>query len=53
LTRFSRGEVAIPIDGAYEVPAYVRFYNSYCYMSVAQARAHWSKFLFTRRGEPP
>ncbi|MEB0135268.1 phosphate ABC transporter substrate-binding protein [Actimicrobium sp. CCC2.4] len=47
------GEPVIPIDLAVGTPLRDEFYASYAAKSPAQIRAHWSKLIFTGRGQPP
>lgn len=47
------GEPVIPIDLAAGTPLRDEFYASYATRSPAQIRAHWSKLIFTGRGQPP
>ncbi len=48
-----QGEAVIPIDLAVGTPLRDEFYTSYAGKSPAQIRAHWSKLIFTGRGQPP
>jgi ABC-type phosphate transport system substrate-binding protein len=52
-TRFPDGSVAVPIDLAEESPLRERFYTVFTGKSPAQLKAHWSKIIFTGRGQPP
>ena len=52
-TRFPNGSVAVPIDLAEESPLRDRFYSVFTGKSPAQLKAHWSKIIFTGRGQPP
>jgi ABC-type phosphate transport system substrate-binding protein len=52
-TRFPDGTVAVPIDLNEESPERDRFYEQYTGKSPAQVKAHWSKIIFTGRGQPP
>ncbi len=47
------GEPLIPIDMAVGTPLRDEFYASYATKSPAQIRTHWSKLIFTGRGQPP
>ncbi len=52
-TRFPGGYHAVPIDlreGSVERDA---FYTLYTGKSAAQLKAHWSRIIFTGRGQPP
>jgi ABC-type phosphate transport system substrate-binding protein len=51
--RFPDGTLAVPIDLPEESPARERFYAEYAGKSPAQVKAHWSKIIFTGRGQPP
>lgn len=52
-SRFPDGSQAMPIDQDEESPAREKFYSHYTGKSPAQVRAHWSKIIFTGRGQPP
>ena len=52
-SRFPDGTLAVPIDQSEESPARERFYSSFTGKSPAQLKAHWSKIIFTGRGQPP
>lgn len=47
------GEPVIPIDLGAGTPLRDEFYARYANKSPAQIRAHWSKLIFTGRGQPP
>lgn len=51
--RFPGGEVAVPIDQAEGSAARDEFYTAFTGKSAAQLKAHWSKIIFTGRGQPP
>jgi ABC-type phosphate transport system substrate-binding protein len=51
--RFPDGTLAMPVDLPEESPARERFYAEYAGKSPAQVKAHWSKIIFTGRGQPP
>lgn len=51
--RFPNGENAIPIDQAEGSEARGEFYSDYMGRSSAQIKTHWSKLIFTGRGQPP
>ncbi len=51
--RFPDGQPAEPIDQAPGSPARAVFYEGYLGRSLAEIKAHWSRLLFTGRGEPP
>ena len=52
-TRFPDGSPAVPIDLSEDSPERDRFYAQYTGKSPAQVKAHWSKLIFTGRGQPP
>src|SRR6476646_2451282 len=52
-TRFPDGSAAVPIDQNEDSPDRDRFYTQYTGKSPAQVKAHWSKLIFTGRGQPP
>jgi ABC-type phosphate transport system substrate-binding protein len=52
-SRFPDGTLAVPIDQHEDSPARERFYQQYAGKSPAQVKAHWSKIIFTGRGQPP
>ncbi len=43
----------VPIDQTERAPSYAAFYRKYLGQSPAQIKAHWSKRIFTGRGQPP
>lgn len=51
--RFPNGSLAIPIDQKEGSSERNKFYANYANMSVAQIKSHWSKIIFTGRGQPP
>jgi ABC-type phosphate transport system substrate-binding protein len=51
--RFPDGSVAVPIDLSEDSPLRERFYTVFTGKSPAQLKAHWSKIIFTGRGQPP
>lgn len=51
--RFPDGTQAVPIDLEEDSPQRERFYAQYTGKSPAQVKAHWSKLVFTGRGQPP
>ena len=51
--RFPDGSAAVPVDQPEESPARERFYAQYTGKSPSQVKAHWSKIIFTGRGQPP
>jgi ABC-type phosphate transport system substrate-binding protein len=52
-SRFPDGQAVIPIDQAESSPLRDEFYTKFTGKSPAQLRAHWSKIIFTGRGQPP
>jgi ABC-type phosphate transport system substrate-binding protein len=53
MQRLPNGERIVPIDQKDSAPAYEEFYGAYLGRSLAQITAHWSKLIFTGRGQPP
>lgn len=51
--RLPNGEPVVPIDQREGSPAHGAFYSKYLRQSPAQIKAHWSKLIFTGRGQPP
>jgi ABC-type phosphate transport system substrate-binding protein len=51
--RFPDGSAAVPIDQVEGSPARDEFYLTFAGKSAAQLNAHWSKIIFTGRGQPP
>lgn len=47
------GEPVMPINQRESSPAHEEFYSKYLNQSAAQIKAHWSKLIFTGRGQPP
>jgi len=52
-TRFPDGSQAVPIDQTEGSAARDEFYLKFAGKSPAQIKAHWSKIIFTGRGQPP
>jgi ABC-type phosphate transport system substrate-binding protein len=52
-SRFPDGEQAVPVDQAEGSAARDEFYMKFTGKSAAQIKAHWSKIIFTGRGQPP
>ncbi|MGZ5038556.1 MAG: phosphate ABC transporter substrate-binding protein [Usitatibacter sp.] len=52
-SRFPDGSEAVPIDQVEDSPAREHFYAAFTGKSAAQVKAHWSKIIFTGRGQPP
>ncbi len=51
--RFPNGEPAIPVDQDEASSVRDEFYSRFTGKSAAQIKAHWSKIIFTGRGQPP
>jgi ABC-type phosphate transport system substrate-binding protein len=51
--RFPDGSQAVPIDQAQGLAVRDEFYSEFAGKSAAQIKAHWSKIIFTGRGQPP
>lgn len=51
--RFPDGSPAVPIDQVEASPVREKFYLQFTGKSAAQMKAHWSKIIFTGRGQPP
>ena len=52
-SRFPDGRPAVPIDQEEGSAARDEFYATFASMTPAQLKAHWSKIIFTGRGQPP
>ena len=52
-SRFPNGMQAQPIDLPEESAVRDRFYLKYTGKAPSQVKAHWSKMIFTGRGQPP
>jgi ABC-type phosphate transport system substrate-binding protein len=52
-SRFPDGSQAVPIDQVESSAARDEFYLKFAAKSPAQLNAHWSKIIFTGRGQPP
>jgi ABC-type phosphate transport system substrate-binding protein len=53
LNRFPDGSTAVPIDQSERSSAHDEFYSKYLGRTPAQIKAHWSRLIFTGRGQPP
>ena len=53
LDRFPNGDRATPIDQKDGSLAHDEFYEEYIGRTPAEVKAHWSKLIFTGRGQPP
>ncbi len=51
--RLSDGSLAVPIDQAEGSALRDEFYAALVGKNAAQMKAHWSKIIFTGRGQPP
>jgi ABC-type phosphate transport system substrate-binding protein len=51
--QFPNGSQAVPVDQAEGSAARDAFYAKFTGKSAAQMKAHWSKIIFTGRGQPP
>lgn len=51
--RFPSGKQVIPIDQTEGSATRDEFYTTFTGKSAAQLKAHWSKIIFTGRGQPP
>lgn len=51
--QFPHGEPAVPLDQHEGSQAYPEFYEAYLSQTPAQIRSHWSRLIFTGRGQPP
>ncbi|MGQ4879105.1 phosphate ABC transporter substrate-binding protein [Billgrantia sp. LNSP4103-1] len=52
-SRFPNGRPATPVDHRENSPAYLAFYREYLGQTPAQIKMHWSRLIFTGRGQPP
>ncbi len=53
LSRFPGGAKAVPLDQPEGSALRNAFYSGFAGKSDAQVKAHWSKIIFTGRGQPP
>jgi ABC-type phosphate transport system substrate-binding protein len=53
LNSFPNGERVVPVDQWEKSPAHDEFYSRYLGRTPAQIKAHWSKLIFSGRGQPP
>ena len=51
--RYPNGAIAVPIDQAEGSAARDEFYMDVASRTPAQIKSHWSKIIFTGRGQPP
>jgi ABC-type phosphate transport system substrate-binding protein len=52
-SRFPDGSAAIPIDQPESSAERSEFYTRYVRKSAVEMKMHWSKLIFTGRGQPP
>jgi len=52
-SRFPNGQHAVPVDLAEGSAERNEFYRKFADKTPAQIKAHWSKIIFTGRGQPP
>lgn len=52
-SQFPDGSRAVPVDQVEDSTARNAFYVRFAGKSRAQLKAHWSKIIFTGRGQPP
>jgi ABC-type phosphate transport system substrate-binding protein len=52
-SQFPDGRQAVPVDQVEDSTAHNAFYATFAGKSPAQLKAHWSKIIFTGRGQPP
>jgi ABC-type phosphate transport system substrate-binding protein len=52
-SHFPDGSAAVPVDQSEGSAARDEFYASFTGKLAAQLKAHWSKIIFTGRGQPP
>lgn len=50
---FPNGVSVVPVDQRERTPAHDAFYSHYLGRTPAQIKAHWSKLIFSGRGQPP
>lgn len=53
LHTFPNGESVTPVDQRERSPAHDEFYRRYLGRTPAQIKVHWSKLIFSGRGQPP
>jgi ABC-type phosphate transport system substrate-binding protein len=52
-SRFPDGTQAVPIDQSEGTAVQEEFYAHFAGRTIAQIKAHWSRIIFTGRGQPP
>lgn len=53
LTQLPSGYAVTPLDQAEPSGSHHQFYQHYLGRTAAEIRAHWSRLIFTGRGQPP
>ncbi|MCF8055166.1 MAG: phosphate ABC transporter substrate-binding protein [Desulfocapsa sp.] len=53
LNRFPNGKPVNPVDLSERSPMRGEFYSRYLGRSPSQIKVHWSRLIFTGRGQPP
>ncbi|WP_036187849.1 hypothetical protein [Marinimicrobium agarilyticum] len=53
LTRLPEAGSVVPVDQVEQSNTHHDFYQQYLGRTPAQIRAHWSRLIFTGRGQPP
>jgi ABC-type phosphate transport system substrate-binding protein len=53
ISRFPNGTLAAPIDQEEGSAARAEFYATFAGKSPVQIKSHWTKIIFTGRGQPP
>lgn len=53
MNAFPNGQKIVPVDQRENTPAYREFYRDHLERTVAQIKVHWSKLIFSGRGQPP
>lgn len=52
-SRFPNGDPVVPLNHRENSDAYRVFYEQYLNLTPAQVSSHWSRLIFTGRGQPP
>lgn len=53
MNSLSGGQKIVPVDQKENSSAYSEFYRDFLESTVAQIKIHWSKLIFSGRGQPP
>jgi ABC-type phosphate transport system substrate-binding protein len=53
MNSFPNGQSVVPVDQRETSPTNHEFYSRYLGRTPAQIKAHWSKLIFSGRGQPP